>query len=90
MYVYNRNNLCLTALSASEYTDPHCGGKQVIVHLFEWKHTDVAQECERSLAGKGYCGVQVRTSRCGRRKPASTYTIYITLPVLISFHSEHR
>ena len=41
------------------YTDPHCNGKQVIVHLFEWKWTDVALECERYLAKKGFCGVQV-------------------------------
>ena len=39
---------------------PHCDGRQVIVHLFEWKWTDVAAECERYLAGAGYCGVQVR------------------------------
>ncbi|XP_055893859.1 alpha-amylase-like [Biomphalaria glabrata] len=41
------------------YHDPHCGGKQVIVHLFEWKWTDIAKECERFLGPKGYCGVQV-------------------------------
>ena len=38
---------------------PHCDGRQVIVHLFEWKWTDIAAECERYLAGAGYCGVQV-------------------------------
>ncbi|ESO93717.1 hypothetical protein LOTGIDRAFT_228508 [Lottia gigantea] len=47
------------ALSNGEYTDPHCNGKQVIVHLFEWKWTDIANECERYLSHKGYCGVQV-------------------------------
>nr|AAO17927.2 alpha-amylase [Corbicula fluminea] len=41
------------------YTDPHCDGKQVIVHLFEWKWPDVALECERFLSKKGFCGVQV-------------------------------
>ncbi|XP_055893860.1 alpha-amylase-like [Biomphalaria glabrata] len=41
------------------YHDPHCGGKQVIVHLFEWKWTDIAKECERFLGPKGFCGVQV-------------------------------
>jgi hypothetical protein len=39
--------------------DPNCGGKTVIVHLFEWKWTDIASECERFLAPYGYCGVQV-------------------------------
>lgn len=41
------------------YTDPHCQGKQVIVHLFEWKWSDIANECERYLGKKGFCGVQV-------------------------------
>ncbi|CAG0879313.1 unnamed protein product [Darwinula stevensoni] len=41
------------------YFDPHCDGKQVIVHLFEWKWTSIAEECERFLSSAGYCGVQV-------------------------------
>ncbi|XP_047486576.1 alpha-amylase-like [Penaeus chinensis] len=41
------------------YENPACDGKTVIVHLFEWKWTDVALECERFLAHAGYCGVQV-------------------------------
>ena len=39
--------------------DANCGGKTVIVHLFEWKWMDIAAECERFLAPNGYCGVQV-------------------------------
>ena len=39
--------------------DPNCNGKQVIVHLFEWKWTDIAAECERFLGPAGYCGFQV-------------------------------
>ncbi|XP_055383823.1 alpha-amylase-related protein-like [Condylostylus longicornis] len=30
-----------------------------IVHLFEWKWDDIAEECERFLAPKGFAGVQV-------------------------------
>ncbi|KAI8761819.1 alpha-amylase [Biomphalaria glabrata] len=41
------------------YHDPHCNNKQVIVHLFNWKWTDIAQECERFLGPKGFCGVQI-------------------------------
>ncbi|XP_055895484.1 alpha-amylase-like isoform X1 [Biomphalaria glabrata] len=45
------------ALSA--YTDPHCiGGRDGIVHLFEWKWNDIAAECERFLGPYGYCAVQ--------------------------------
>lgn len=36
--------------------DPHCNGKQVIIHLFEWKWNDIAAECERFLGPAGYCG----------------------------------
>ncbi|CAH1799689.1 unnamed protein product [Owenia fusiformis] len=42
------------------YHNPKCAeGRHVIVHLFEWKWTDVALECERFLGPKGFCGVQV-------------------------------
>ena len=52
--------LALTlASSAQAFYDPHCNGKQVIVELFEWKHSDVAAECERFLGPAGYCAVQV-------------------------------
>lgn len=39
--------------------DPHfIGNRQGIVHLFEWKWLDIAQECEDFLGPKGYGGVQ--------------------------------
>ena len=43
-----------------EFTNSNCAHNRVaIVHLFEWKWSDVAAECERFLAPMGYCGVQV-------------------------------
>lgn len=39
--------------------NPNCDGKTAIVHLFEWKWTDIAAECERFLGPAGYCGFQV-------------------------------
>lgn len=39
------------------------GDRAAIVHLFEWKWTDIALECERFLAPNGYAGVQVGTIR---------------------------
>ncbi|XP_064626202.1 alpha-amylase-like [Lineus longissimus] len=40
--------------------NPNCAnGRGVIVHLFEWKWTDVALECERFLGPRGFCGLQV-------------------------------
>ncbi|XP_025086169.1 alpha-amylase-like isoform X1 [Pomacea canaliculata] len=46
-------------LCKGEYLDPHCNGKQVIVHLFEWKWSEIAKECERFLGPWGFCGVQL-------------------------------
>lgn len=34
-------------------------GRTGIVHLFEWKYSDIADECERWLAPKGFAGVQL-------------------------------
>ncbi|XP_076048345.1 alpha-amylase 1-like isoform X2 [Oratosquilla oratoria] len=51
--------VALARLAAAQW-DPHMpSGRQVIVHLFEWKWDDIADECERFLASKGYGGVQV-------------------------------
>lgn len=53
-----------SALTVNAYWGtPYCNGQRdTIVHLFEWKWNDIAQECGR-LAELGYCAVQVsRTS----------------------------
>ena len=35
---------------ATAYTETHCqDSKQAIVHLFEWSHDAVADECEKVL-----------------------------------------
>lgn len=40
--------------------DPHfVDGRNTIVHLFEWKWTDIANECENFLKPNGFAGVQV-------------------------------
>jgi alpha-amylase len=45
---------------ASAQKDPHFwGGRNGIVHLFEWKWADIARECENFLAPNGYAGVQI-------------------------------
>ena len=58
------SSILLTLLvgQSSCFYDPHCNGKTVIVHLFEWKWSSIAAECERFLADAGYCGVQVRVT----------------------------
>lgn len=39
--------------------DPNAPERTVMVHLFEWKWSDVAQECENFLGPKGFAAVQV-------------------------------
>ncbi|XP_003494475.1 alpha-amylase [Bombus impatiens] len=54
--------LAVLVLAASGATnkDPHfVPGHDTIVHLFEWKWNDIAEECERFLGPMGYGGVQV-------------------------------
>jgi len=52
--------LFTVSLVASAYKDPLTApGRTTIIHLFEWKWSDIAAECERFLAPKGYAGVQV-------------------------------
>lgn len=51
--------LSFVALSSAQF-DPHWwGGRTGMVHLFEWKWSDIAAECERFLAPNGYAGVQI-------------------------------
>lgn len=47
----------------AQFRDPNCDGKQVIVHLFEWRYSSIARECEEFLGPMGFCGVQVRPFR---------------------------
>lgn len=55
--------LCLVfisyfSISLAQY-DPHFDKGKTIVHLFEWKWVDIAQECENFLQSHSYGGVQV-------------------------------
>ena len=49
-----------SGIYSQEYNKPQCqGNRRVIVHLFEWKWSDIANECEEYLGPKGFCAVQV-------------------------------
>ena len=59
---YSVNHLfdIIFTVFAGRYSNPTCApGRNTIVHLFEWKWSDIAAECERFLGPYGYCGVQV-------------------------------
>lgn len=48
------------AFSDAQYNNPHWRtGHSAIVHLFEWKWSDIAEECERFLAPNGFGGIQL-------------------------------
>ena len=66
------------------YGDYYCqDGTDVMVHLFEWKHSDVAKECEEFLAPHGFCGVQVNAIRIKHQTPLNDY-LSIEMTFLIS------
>ncbi|XP_055894216.1 uncharacterized protein LOC106071375 [Biomphalaria glabrata] len=51
-------SILLVGGALSDFTDLHCvGNTSIVVHLFEWKWTDIEKECE-FLAQAGYCAVQ--------------------------------
>nr|AAW66432.1 Amyrel [Scaptodrosophila finitima] len=49
----------LVAATSGQHNPQWWGSRNTIVHLFEWKWDDIADECEQFLAPKGYAGVQV-------------------------------
>nr|AAO14611.1 AMYREL [Drosophila greeni] len=53
--------LCLAgaSLSLAQHNPQWWGSRNTIVHLFEWKWSDIAEECETFLAPRGFAGVQV-------------------------------
>lgn len=42
--------------ASTQHAPNNVAGRQVMVHLFEWKWNDIADECERFLSQKGYAG----------------------------------
>ncbi|EGV96609.1 Pancreatic alpha-amylase [Cricetulus griseus] len=52
--------LSLIGFCWAQYDPQTQYGRTAIVHLFEWRWVDIAKECERYLAPKGFGGVQVR------------------------------
>lgn len=51
--------LGLATLVVAQFDTNQWANRSGIVHLFEWKWNDIADECERFLAPRGYAGVQV-------------------------------
>ncbi|XP_039753161.1 alpha-amylase 2-like [Pararge aegeria] len=52
--------LLSAACLAVAFKNPHYApGRTTMVHLFEWKWNDIADECERFLGPRGFGGIQV-------------------------------
>lgn len=47
--------------------------RTVFVHLFEWKWTDVAKECETFLGPKGFAAVQISPAAEHRKAPGNPW-----------------
>ncbi|XP_012937452.2 alpha-amylase [Aplysia californica] len=59
MMILTASVLLLQLFGSLAYKDPHCaGGRDGVVHLFEWKWNDIAAECKRFLGPYGFCAVQ--------------------------------
>nr|XP_023015287.1 alpha-amylase-like [Leptinotarsa decemlineata] len=51
--------LCASELIYAQKNNNFANGRSAIVHLFEWKWADIANECENFLGPKGFAGVQI-------------------------------
>ncbi|EDS43917.1 alpha-amylase B [Culex quinquefasciatus] len=49
----------LLAVATGQFQTHQWADRTGIVHLFEWRWNDIADECERFLAPRGFAGVQV-------------------------------
>ena len=58
----------------------------VLVHLFQWKFNDIANECEKVLGPKGYEGVQITPPAEHLNKPDVWWSVYQPVNVR-NFHS---
>uniref|UniRef100_A0A336LMX9 Alpha-amylase n=1 Tax=Culicoides sonorensis TaxID=179676 RepID=A0A336LMX9_CULSO len=47
------------AIVHAQYDPHYVPGREVMVHLMDWKFADIADECERFLGPKGYGGIQL-------------------------------
>ncbi|GAB0097242.1 hypothetical protein DMENIID0001_128700 [Sergentomyia squamirostris] len=51
--------MCCLTISHSQYNPHYIDNRNVIVHLFEWKWNDIADECVNFLGPNGFAGIQV-------------------------------
>ncbi|CAG9766805.1 unnamed protein product [Ceutorhynchus assimilis] len=51
--------LFCTSAALAQHDAHWVDGRNTIVHLFEWKWSDIAAECENFLSKKGFAGVQI-------------------------------
>jgi len=51
--------LAVGGIVSSQWEPHFAPGRHSMVHLFEWRWNDIAEECETFLGPYGYGGVQV-------------------------------
>ncbi|XP_070389698.1 alpha-amylase 2B-like isoform X2 [Dermacentor albipictus] len=57
-FLLTDRNVALSSAHGSNKEPNMVPGRSVIVHLFEWRFDDIAEECESFLGPRGYGGVQ--------------------------------
>src|SRR5712691_6167742 len=62
------------ALAQTYRPSGHMAAGDVFVHLFEWKWTDIASECENVLGPAGFKAVQISPPEDARERTPSSPT----------------
>src|SRR5437879_11745768 len=62
------------ALSPTYRPSGHMAAGDVFVHLFEWKWTDIATECENVLGPAGVAAVQISPPQEHSVQPSHTWS----------------
>lgn len=64
--------LVLSSFSVAQKDTHYEEGRSTIVHLFEWKFSDIAAECENFLQYHGFGAVQVSSLNILIYNPSTT------------------
>lgn len=92
LFIFSLIGLCVTGATAFAgriHKEPYfVKGHDTIVHLFEWKWSDIANECETFLGPKGFGGVQVSFNHLAKN---SAYNFNLTKSqYIVIIHFRYR
>ncbi len=79
----------LIPLAAGQWDPNVVDPRSAIVHLFEWRWNDIADECERFLGPMGYAGVQVNNPIFRLVIIMGLFLIFTFIPILVLLFEVH-